>query len=158
QERPPDESGELLRKNEELKDTDEKDTKLINSPRKVYKVNLEKGRTYQIDLKSTDFDAVLRLVDFKGQEVAYNNNLEPGSPDSRITYSTVRAGEYKIIATTLNKKIGKFILTVVDKGKTIDQTGKKKDEKIIATKSGLKYVELKVGTGKEAKAGDTVLV
>jgi peptidylprolyl isomerase len=32
----------------------------------------------------------------------------------------------------------------------------KKEEKIITTKSGLKYVELKEGTGKAAKAGDTV--
>src|SRR5207248_3230724 len=35
--------------------------------------------------------------------------------------------------------------------------GDKKD-KIITTKSGLKYVEVKVGTGKEAKAGTTVVV
>jgi peptidylprolyl isomerase len=34
----------------------------------------------------------------------------------------------------------------------------KKEEKVITTKSGLKYVEHKVGDGKEAKAGDTVEV
>src|SRR5437899_10427634 len=34
----------------------------------------------------------------------------------------------------------------------------KKDEKVINTKSGLKYVELKEGTGDEAKAGQTVEV
>ena len=34
----------------------------------------------------------------------------------------------------------------------------KKDEKVITTKSGLKYVELKEGTGDEAKAGQTVEV
>jgi FKBP-type peptidyl-prolyl cis-trans isomerase len=34
----------------------------------------------------------------------------------------------------------------------------KKDEKVITTKSGLKYVELKEGTGDEAKAGQTVQV
>jgi len=33
-----------------------------------------------------------------------------------------------------------------------------KDEKVITTKSGLKYVELKEGTGDEAKAGQTVEV
>jgi peptidylprolyl isomerase len=36
--------------------------------------------------------------------------------------------------------------------------GDKKDEKIITTKSGLKYIERKEGTGKEATAGDTVVV
>jgi FKBP-type peptidyl-prolyl cis-trans isomerase len=34
----------------------------------------------------------------------------------------------------------------------------KKEEKVITTKSGLKYVELKEGTGDEAKAGQTVEV
>jgi peptidylprolyl isomerase len=34
----------------------------------------------------------------------------------------------------------------------------KKEEKVITTKSGLKYVELKAGDGKEAKKGDTVHV
>ena len=35
---------------------------------------------------------------------------------------------------------------------------KKKDEKVITTKSGLKYVDQKVGDGKEAKKGDKVVV
>jgi peptidylprolyl isomerase len=34
----------------------------------------------------------------------------------------------------------------------------KKEEKVITTKSGLKYVDQQEGTGKEAKAGDTVSV
>jgi FKBP-type peptidyl-prolyl cis-trans isomerase FkpA len=35
---------------------------------------------------------------------------------------------------------------------------KKKEEKVIKTDSGLKYVDQKVGDGKEAKKGDTVVV
>ncbi len=35
---------------------------------------------------------------------------------------------------------------------------KKEEDKVITTKSGLKYVEQKAGDGKEAKAGDTVSV
>ena len=34
----------------------------------------------------------------------------------------------------------------------------KSDEKVITTKSGLKYIDVKVGDGKEAKAGQTVVV
>ena len=34
----------------------------------------------------------------------------------------------------------------------------KKEEKVVTTKSGLKYVELKEGTGQAAKTGDTVTV
>ncbi|MSU78058.1 MAG: FKBP-type peptidyl-prolyl cis-trans isomerase [Gemmataceae bacterium] len=36
--------------------------------------------------------------------------------------------------------------------------GDKKKEEVITTKSGLKYVELKIGTGKVAEKGDTVAV
>src|SRR5262245_5905604 len=35
---------------------------------------------------------------------------------------------------------------------------KKPEEKVITTKSGLKYIDVKVGDGKEAKAGDAVEV
>ena len=35
---------------------------------------------------------------------------------------------------------------------------KKPEEKVITTNSGLKYIDRKVGTGKEAKAGDVVEV
>jgi FKBP-type peptidyl-prolyl cis-trans isomerase len=38
------------------------------------------------------------------------------------------------------------------------QDKEKKEEKVITTKSGLKYVELKEGTGDEAKAGQVVEV
>jgi FKBP-type peptidyl-prolyl cis-trans isomerase len=41
---------------------------------------------------------------------------------------------------------------------TLAQEDRKADEKVITTKSGLKYVELKEGTGESAKAGDTVSV
>jgi FKBP-type peptidyl-prolyl cis-trans isomerase len=43
---------------------------------------------------------------------------------------------------------------------TIDNSegGDKKDEKVITTKSGLKYIDRAVGAGKEAKAGDIVVV
>jgi len=39
-----------------------------------------------------------------------------------------------------------------------DAQGDKKEEKVITTKSGLKYIDVKVGDGKEAKAGDVVEV
>jgi peptidylprolyl isomerase len=39
-----------------------------------------------------------------------------------------------------------------------DKKDDKKKEEVITTKSGLKYVEQKVGDGKVAKAGDTVSV
>jgi peptidylprolyl isomerase len=43
-------------------------------------------------------------------------------------------------------------------GSEDDKKEDKKDEKVVETKSGLKYVELKVGDGDTAKTGDTVEV
>jgi thiol-disulfide isomerase/thioredoxin len=109
-------SAVLLSKNEELADNDEKDTRaeLKNSPRKVYKIKLLEGKTYQIDLTSQDFDALLRLEDRAGKEITGNNDFEPGSLDSRIAHTIDKTGEYRIIATCLDGKTGKFKLTVVE--------------------------------------------
>ncbi len=51
--------------------------------------------------------------------------------------------------------IGLGLLCVVGAASAQDD---KKEEKVITTKSGLKYIDLKVGTGKEAKAGNDVVV
>jgi hypothetical protein len=106
----------LLTKSDRLTDKDEKDTHnlLTNSPRKVYKIQFAEGKTYQIDLKSSDFDAVLRLEDAKGKELALNDDYMKGSFDSRILYSAQKAGEYRIIATCLDGKPGKFELSVIE--------------------------------------------
>src|SRR5688572_27525438 len=39
-----------------------------------------------------------------------------------------------------------------------DDKPKDKEEKVVTTKSGLKYIDQKEGTGKEAKSGDKVVV
>jgi hypothetical protein len=106
----------LLNKADELTDNDEKDThkSLQNSPRKVYKLKLTEGKIYQIDLKSADFDAVLRLEDAGGKELALNDDFMVGSLNSRILYAVSKSAEYRIIATCLNAKPGKFQLTVAE--------------------------------------------
>jgi hypothetical protein len=106
----------LFSKKDQLTDDDEKDTNkmLMNSPRKVYKIKLMEGKIYQIDLKSSDFDSVLRLEDAGGKELALNDDYMIGSLDSRILYAPSKTAEYKIIATCLDGKPGKFSLTVVE--------------------------------------------
>lgn len=39
---------------------------------------------------------------------------------------------------------------------TTGEAGDKKEKKVITTDSGLKYIDVEVGTGKAAKSGDTV--
>jgi thiol-disulfide isomerase/thioredoxin len=103
----------LLSKSESLTDDDEKDTKLKNSHRKVYKIKLSEGKAYRIDLNSKDFDTFLRLEDAKGKEVAFNDDVAPGNLNSRILYFAAKSGEYSIIVTTYDAKIGAFKLDVL---------------------------------------------
>jgi len=54
-----------------------------------------------------------------------------------------------------------LVLGTVNRASNFDEQKKdegKKEKKVVTTKSGLKYEELKEGTGKEAKGGDTVEV
>jgi thiol-disulfide isomerase/thioredoxin len=103
----------LLSKSESLTDDDEKDTKLKNAHRKVYKIKLSEGKAYRIDLTSKDFDAFLRLEDPKGKEVAFNDDVGPGNLNSRIVYLATKSGEYSIIATSFDGKTGAFKLEVM---------------------------------------------
>jgi FKBP-type peptidyl-prolyl cis-trans isomerase FkpA len=56
--------------------------------------------------------------------------------------------------------IGVGVLIAIDTstGSADDKKDDKKGDKVVETKSGLKYVDLKVGDGDEAKLGDTVEV
>jgi hypothetical protein len=141
--------GPLLSKSAVLKKDDEKDTRaeFKNSPRKVYTVALTAGKAYQIDLKSKDFDTVLRLEDAKGKEVAFNDDVDPSTFDSRIIYKAAASGDFKIIVTCFDeKKVGNFTLSVVEA-----------DKKAIATAAS-KFkgtpIELKIKDGKATHAGE----
>jgi len=92
---------------------DPKDKLLKKSPVKAYDYKMQSGTIYVIDLKSKDFDAVLRLEDPKGKQVAINDDA-PGEKtlDSRIVYKAPADGTYKVFATSLDNKDGDFVLTV----------------------------------------------
>jgi len=96
-----------------LSKDDPKDKLLKNSPVKAYDYKMKSNTIYVIDLKSKDFDAVLRLEDPKGKQVAINDDA-PGEKtlDSRIVYKAPADGTYKIFATSLDSKDGDFVLTV----------------------------------------------
>jgi FKBP-type peptidyl-prolyl cis-trans isomerase len=65
-----------------------------------------------------------------------------------------RTAMRKLLALALG--LGLLALPVAGRGD--DKKDDKKEEKVIKTDSGLKYVDQKVGDGKEAKKGDTVVV
>ena len=56
---------------------DPKDKLLKNCPCKTYDYKMKAGTIYVIDLKSTAFDAVLRLENADGKQVAINDDA-PG--------------------------------------------------------------------------------
>ena len=138
--------GPLLKKAEELKEDDEKDTKLTKSPCKTYSLKLAVGKRYQIDLKSKDFDTFLRLEDPAGQEVAFNDDADPSTLDSQIVYQADKDGEFKIIVASFDGKVGNFTLTVIEaEAKALPLTGSKYTSKAI---------ELKLKDGKASYTGE----
>jgi thiol-disulfide isomerase/thioredoxin len=108
-----DKQGAILSKQGVLKEDDAKDTKLTTSPSTKYPIKLTAGKTYRIDLKSTDFDSFLRLEDSTGKEVAFDDD-GGGFPDAQINYKAPKTGDYTIIVTSYDKKAGNFTLTVVE--------------------------------------------
>jgi len=101
---------------DQLTKGDPKDGVLKTSPSKDYWVKLQRGLTYTIELRTLkighnataiSFDAVLRLEDDGGRELAFNDDeeaglVQPSSTDSRITFTCPRDGVYRIIATSLD--------------------------------------------------------
>jgi hypothetical protein len=82
---------------------------------KAYPVKLKAKALYIIDMetatKDPKFDPYLYLEGPDGKIVASDDD---GGipPNARIIYKTRREGDYKIIATTLNKAVGDYVLTV----------------------------------------------
>jgi hypothetical protein len=90
---------------------DPRDRVRKQSPRKTYRLRMDAGMTYVIDLQSADFDAFLRLEDASGNQVAEDDD-GGGGRNARIRYSPTRAGEYRIIATTYSGGSGVYNLHV----------------------------------------------
>jgi thiol-disulfide isomerase/thioredoxin len=124
----------------ELTDKDGRDPIAMDCYCKIHPIKLEKDRTYQIDLRSKDFDAFLRLEDPSGKPVAEDDD-SGGDLNARITYKAAKSGEHKIFATTFRADAtGKYTLTV------IEVAGEKK----VAAGPAPKAIELKVDAGKPA--------
>ena len=64
------------------------------------------GKTYVIDMESTQFDTYLRLEEEKGGLVAWNDNISPTDTNSQIVFSPHKDGSYRIVATSLRRGNG----------------------------------------------------
>ena len=101
-----------------VKDKLDKDDKLYDKKHhKVFVVELEAGKGYQIDMKSKQVDSYLFLESPDGKVVAKDDD-SGGERDARVNYKATVSGKYKIIATHFEKpfngydKFGEFTLTV----------------------------------------------
>src|SRR5262249_42938534 len=101
---------ELLKVTDKLTNDDPADKLVTRSKCKVHTFKMEAGKGYKIDMQSTDFDTFLRLENPDGKQVAYNDDVAPGNLNSQIIYLAPTTGEYRIIATAFDGKIGQYTL------------------------------------------------
>jgi len=85
------------------------------NPAKIYEVKLSKGKAYQIDLLSTQFDSYLRLVNAAGAEVASNDD-GGDKLNARIKYTPEADATFKIYVTSFNGGAGDYILQIQGPG------------------------------------------
>jgi hypothetical protein len=98
--------------NDQMLGNEPKDKVRINSPHKVYLHEMVQGKTYLIDMVSTEFDTLLRLETPAGQQVAYDDD-SGGNLNAQISYQAKQSGTYRIIATSYGASAkGKFTLTI----------------------------------------------
>ena len=79
---------------------------------KLFTVQWEEGKTYQIDHKSRVFDAYLYLIGPDGNILAQDDDGGEGL-NSRIVHRAGKAGEYRIVATSLGGAgVGQFEFSI----------------------------------------------
>jgi len=107
-----DKKSEDIVVNDTLTDKELKDKVRSGCYCKTYVFKMVEGKSYQLDMKSKDFDSYLRLEDPQGQQVAADDD-SGGFPDARIIFRAPKTGDYTIICTTFgNGSTGKYTLLV----------------------------------------------
>jgi Bacterial pre-peptidase C-terminal domain len=77
----------------------------------VFEIELEANQLYRFDLRSKQFDAYLRLIDAKENELARDDD-SGGDLNARIVFRPTTRGLYRIIATSFNGTVGVYSLTI----------------------------------------------
>jgi hypothetical protein len=83
---------------------------------KLYEIELKEGTTYQIDMRSTDFDAYLFFESPEGKLLAQDDDSGGGVTglDARIVYKVTKTGKYRVIASHFGNggNLGQYDLTI----------------------------------------------
>jgi hypothetical protein len=80
-------------------------------PAKSHLVDLQKGKTYRIDMTSNEIDSSLRLEDEAGNTLAQDED-SGGGLNARIDFRPKEDGKYRIQATTYAGGVGNYVITV----------------------------------------------
>ncbi len=92
--------------------TKDKDTKRGNAYFNTHAMPLKENKTYLIDLKSSDFDAYLKLTNSEGKLLAEDDDSGDGF-NSRIYFTPRTSSKYNLIATSfLPSSTGRYELQV----------------------------------------------
>lgn len=85
-------------------------------PSAAHTVKLKAGKTYTIDMVSSDFDSYLFLEDAKGAQLAEDDD-SGGMLNARIMFTPTRDGDYRVVTTTFGVGMGgAYTLTVKASG------------------------------------------
>jgi len=109
--------GDGLTIENKLANTDDRDPTAKDCFCKVYLVKMSADKTYVIRMnaKNTkEIDAVLRVEDAKGKELAFNDDA-PGEMtlNSRIDFKCPQDGVYRVYCTSLNPNaVGDFTMII----------------------------------------------
>jgi tetratricopeptide (TPR) repeat protein len=79
----------------------------------VRDLKMATGKTYVIDMHSTELDSYLKLLDADGKVLDEQDDLAPGNQDARLVYTPTEGGTFRIVATSFQQQgRGNYVLTV----------------------------------------------
>jgi predicted Zn finger-like uncharacterized protein len=100
----------MYQDNNNLTRGDPQDRMFFRSRAKEYRIEMQQGKTYVIDLESAAFDAWLRVLDANGTILFQNDDFN--GLNSRIVFTPNQTATYTIVTTSLDGRIGPYRLTV----------------------------------------------
>lgn len=95
-----------------LMDADAKDRNLKGSPSKVYSVQLESGKTYQIDLQTNAFHGLVRVRDASYRKLAAFYDITSRSRNASVLFRCERSEPHQIVVTSVDERAGDFALRI----------------------------------------------
>jgi hypothetical protein len=104
----------VLRADSNLTAQDPGDPQRGGAYAKVYPIDLQAGVTYTIDLESSNFRPLVRLLDRRGNEIASNDHVGGRNFNARVVITPAASGTFRVVATSdVPRTTGSFVLTAV---------------------------------------------